>query len=62
MKVKYPNITVDFSNIDGNSFMLLNAVRKAMREAKIPDTKIKKFTTEAQSGNYDHLMITIILY
>jgi hypothetical protein len=58
MKVKYPNVTVDFSNIDGNAFVLLGTVRKAMHRAKISDDKIAEFTTEAQSGDYDHLLQT----
>lgn len=62
MKIKHPEVTVDFSNIDGNAFMLLGTVRKAMRRAKVTDDEIAKFTTEAQSDDYDHLLQTCMTW
>ena len=56
--VKYPNVTVDWSNIDGNAFFLLGSVTRAMRKADIDKIEIDKFMIEAKSGDYEHLLQT----
>jgi len=56
---KYPDIVVDLSRVSGNSFSILGAVTRAMREAGIPITAIDKFRTEAMSGTYNHLIFTV---
>ena len=60
MKPKYPNILVNLSDCDGNAFSILGRVRKAMRRADIPETEIEQFSVEAMSGNYDHLLQTVM--
>jgi hypothetical protein len=55
---KYPEVVVQLTGEDGNAFFILGRVSKAMRRAKVPDSEIKEFVTEAQSGNYDNLLQT----
>ncbi len=57
MTSKYPEIFVQLSGEDGNAFVIIARVRKALREAGHRD-KIEEFTKEAQSGNYDHVLLT----
>lgn len=58
--IKYPGITVQLVGQDGNAFAILGRCRAAMKTAKVPESEIKKFTEEATSGNYDHLLATCI--
>lgn len=58
--VKYPDITVQLVGQDGNAFAILGRCRAAMKMAKVPESEIKKFTEEATSGNYDHLLATCV--
>mgnify|MGYP001585154738 CR=1 FL=1 len=60
MKPKYPNITVNLSDRDGNAFAILRRVRKAMRRAGISEEEITEFSHEAMSGDYDHLLQTVM--
>ena len=56
---KYPDIVVDLSRVSGNSFSILGAVTRAMKENGVPLTAIDKFRTEAMSGTYNHLLFTV---
>jgi len=55
---KYPDITVQLTGEDGNAFLILGKVRKALRRAGVPSEERDAFTTEATSGDYDHLLQT----
>lgn len=55
---KYPYITVRLTEEDGNSFAILGSVRRAMRRAGVAEAEIGTFSTEATSGDYDHLLQT----
>ena len=52
---------VKLTNEDGNAFSILARVRKALRECGQID-KIKEFTDEATSADYDHLIQTCFKY
>jgi len=56
--VHYPEVEVDFNNIDGNAFSILGVVSRAMRSASVPTDKIEEFKVEATSGDYNHLLQT----
>ena len=43
---------------DGNAFNILGICRRAMLSHRLPQSEIDKFTQEATSGNYDHLLCT----
>jgi len=56
--VKYPDIKVKLVGGDGNAFVILGTVKKAMRQARVPAEEIAQFDAEAKSGDYDHLLAT----
>jgi len=58
MEPKYPNVHVQLVGQDGNAFVILGLCQRAAKKAGLPETEIESFMTEAQSGNYDHLLAT----
>jgi hypothetical protein len=58
MDVKYPEITAELTGKDGNAFMIIGLVTRALRKGKVPDAEIKQFQNEATAGDYDHLLRT----
>ncbi len=60
MTPKYPHITVTLVGEDGNAFSILGRVSRALREAKVPDAERDAFREEATSGDYDHLLQTVM--
>lgn len=59
-EIKYPNITVKLTGYDGNAFTLLAVVKRELWKYGVPDTDQTIFTNEAMSGDYDHLLQTIM--
>jgi hypothetical protein len=55
---KYPDVRVKLVGGDGNAFAVIGSVVRAMRTAKLPDDEIKRFQSEAMSGDYEHLLQT----
>ena len=60
MEIKYPDITVDLSESDGNVFSIIGRTVRALRRAGVPSDDILAFRQEAQSGNYDHAIQTVM--
>jgi hypothetical protein len=60
MSVKYPDVVVELTSIDGNAFSIMGATTKAMRRAGIPKEEQDTYFTEATSGDYDHLISTTL--
>ena len=58
MEPKYPEIVVQLSGQDGNAFMILGLVGKALRQAGVSQEERSQFQKEAISGDYDHLLQT----
>lgn len=58
--VKYPNVEVDLIGEDGDAFSILGRVRRAMRKGGVSEEEIKKFHDEATSGDYNHLLQTVM--
>ena len=52
------DVEVDLSNSDGNAFMILGKVRKALRQAGATENQLKEFSDDAMSGDYDHVLQT----
>jgi hypothetical protein len=61
MEVKYPQVHVKLVGEDGNAFFILGCVQGAMRRAGLTKDQIAEVMTEAQSGDYDHLLQTVML-
>ena len=55
---KYPDIMVKLIGQDGNAFNILGICRRAMKRANLSESEIEAFTTEATSGDYNHLLAT----
>ena len=53
-----PMIVVDLAGPDGNAFVLLATARQVLREAGRRD-ECDKFSAEATSGDYEHLLDTM---
>jgi hypothetical protein len=60
IEVKYPHIEVELVGRDGNAFAILGAVKSALRSARVPQEEIDVFMTEAMSGDYNHLLTTVL--
>jgi len=60
MNVKYPDITVELEGQDGNGFMIVGRVKRALRQDGVESKTIEKFSAEATSGDYDHLLQTVM--
>lgn len=58
--VKHPDIFVPLVGEDGNAFSILGRVRSALRRGGVPQDEIAKFTEEATSGDYNHLLQTVM--
>lgn len=61
-EIKYPEITVELSGQDGNAFMILGLCKRAMQRAHLPQEEIDKFMKEATSGDYNHLLATVMAW
>lgn len=57
--VKYPEITVQLIDLDGNAFAILGRVIKALKENDISKEEQDAFWKEAKAGDYDHLLDTV---
>jgi hypothetical protein len=55
------NIRVKLVGEDGNAFAILARVRSALRRGGRADL-VEPFTKEATSGNYTHLLATVMEY
>jgi hypothetical protein len=56
--IRHPEVHVQLTGADGNGFMIIGLVQKALREADVPPEEIKAFVEEATSGDYAHLLQT----
>jgi hypothetical protein len=56
---KYPNVTVEMIGQDGNSFSIIGRVTKQLRRGGVSKTERDRFTKEATSGDYSHLIGTV---
>lgn len=53
-------INLELAGIDGNAFVILGAFRKQARKEGWSEAEIEQVTAEAKSGDYDHLLQTMI--
>ena len=60
MSVKFPNVRVRLVGEDGNAFSILGRVQGAMRRAGVSQEDRDAFMAEATSGDYDHLLRTVM--
>ena len=60
IELRQTGIKVRLINEDGNAFHILGKVRAALRRAGESQEFIEAFTKEATSGNYNHLLATVM--
>lgn len=60
MNPKYPNIEVQLTGQDGNAFFIIARVNKALKEAGVSKEEIDDFMEDAMSGDYDHVLQTVM--
>lgn len=60
MSVKYPHISIELVGQDGNAFSILGRLQRALRRGGVPQVEIDAVMAEAQSGDYDHLLVTVM--
>jgi len=60
--MRHPEITIPLIGEDGNAFAILGRVNREMRRAGLSADERKEFTDEATSGDYDHLLQTVMAW
>lgn len=50
------DVLVRLTDCDGNAFLIMGAVTKALREAGVSKDEIDAYLKSAMSGDYDHLL------
>lgn len=58
MDIKYPEVQVQLTDVDGNAFAIMGAVAKALRRHGVPAEEIEQYRKESMSGDYDNLLVT----
>lgn len=61
-KPKYPDVSVPLVGEDGNAFMILGRVTRALKSAGVGQAERDEFFNEATSGDYDHLLRTVVAW
>ncbi len=56
----YPDATVTLTGADGNAFFIIARTRMALRKAGVSADQIASFTKEAESGDYDNVLQTVM--
>lgn len=62
MNVKYPEVEVQLSGEDGNAFFIISRVSRALRHGGVDSDEVERFRTDAMSGNYDHVLQTVMAW
>tara|TARA_B110001454_G_C12678605_1_gene416983 strand:+ start:1205 stop:1405 length:201 start_codon:yes stop_codon:yes gene_type:complete len=60
MEPKFPHIEVELVGQDGNALAILGNVQRAMRQADVDKADIDEMMAEAQTGDYNHLLQTVM--
>lgn len=57
-QVKYPELEVQLTGIDGNAFSIIGTVTQALRRHGVSREEINEFRDEAMSGDYNNVLQT----
>lgn len=60
--IKHPEITVQLVGKNGNAFYILGLCKSAMERNHLLQSEIDQFMSEATSGDYNHLLATIMAW
>ena len=56
--IKHPEIEVQLTGEDGNAFVIIGSVARALRRAGVSQEDQDTFRAEAMSGDYDNVLRT----
>ncbi len=56
----YKHVTVHLLGEDGNAMSIISRVTKALRRAGATNVELSAFQAEAMSGDYDHVLQTVM--
>lgn len=59
---KFPNVTVELTGQDGNAFFIIGRASGALRKGGATPEQVTEFTREAMSGDYDHVLQTVMAW
>lgn len=59
---KYPDVYVPMSGQDGNAFFIISRVMTALKRAGVSKEERDEFMSEAMSGDYDHVLETVVAW
>ena len=57
---RFPEVEVELSGHDGNAFAIIGTIRRELHRAGATTNEMGEFVTEATSGDYDHLLQTMM--
>lgn len=60
MKTANKKLNLDLSELDGNAYCLLGTFRRQAKSEDWAPEEIQAVIKEAMSGNYDHLLATLV--
>lgn len=60
--IKFPKVSVKLTGEDGNAFFMVGRTRDALRKARVSNELIEEFSKEALSGDYNHVIQTIMAW
>lgn len=58
--VKFQNVEVPMVGEDGNPFFIISRVSRALHKGGATPHQIAEFQSEAMSGDYDHVLQTVM--
>jgi hypothetical protein len=58
--IRHPEVHIQLTDEDGNGFLIASRVRIALKKAGVSEEEREEFWNEALSGDYSHLLQTVI--
>ena len=59
---KYPDIEVKLSGENGNAYVIMGRVKRAMRKGGLSKEQIDEYIAESTSGDYNNLLNTVFRF
>ncbi len=60
MDIKYPDITVPLTEMDGNAMVIISKASRIARRSGLTAEEIGDFQKQATSGDYDNVIQTVM--
>lgn len=59
-EIRHPKVTVKLIGEDGNAFSIMGRVKRELQRSGVSRQEVDEFLKEAMSGDYDHLLQTVM--